>query len=510
MLVARARGYRLGLKALAVAGALVAGCSLAQAQSDWFRPPADVGQPSSRPAQQQQRYQSQPRQQQRPAARQQARPAQQPRYQSQPQQQPRRAWSPFQPFIDLFGGGGGGGGERRPPRLRQYPGDGGGGPAAAPPAVVQQAPAVPRGKVYATAAEARGEVQDVKDVVLVIGDEQAATLAQGLADAFAADREGAVVVGKTQDGSGIAAASLFDWVGNARQLPGEEQPNVIVVLAGANDLKPIDDPAGRAEVLDERWRELYGKRFEEFLLALKLHGRPVVVAGLPPVEDEARNEQIARLNALLKEQVERAGFIFVDVTDGFVDENGKFMTSGPAVDGQRRRLRNADGVGFTRAGARKLAFFVDQQLDDLMHREDAPTAATDPADTRPSIIQLTGGTAASARTLAGAPAAPAGPAAKEAPKDIVHAAPAAPKPEPANLLVSGAAPPAVAGRTDDFRWPAGQPAAATEPLVPLMPQTELPAATPSAAQGVSPAPADSAAGAGTGTGTAAPAQPAAP
>ncbi len=208
--------------------------------------------------------------------------------------------------------------------------------------------------------------------------------------------------------SGIAPASPYDWIATARQLPsGEEQPNVIVVLAGANDLKPIDDPAGRAEVLDERWRELYGRRFEEFLLALKLHGRPVVVAGLPPVEDEARNEQIAQLNALLKEQVERAGFIFVDVTDGFVDENGKFMTSGPAVDGQRRRLRNADGVGFTRAGARKLAFFVDQQLDDLMHREDAPTAATDPADTRPSIIQLTGGTAGSARTLAGAPAAPA-------------------------------------------------------------------------------------------------------
>ncbi|MDF2620968.1 MAG: hypothetical protein K0S00_3627 [Xanthobacteraceae bacterium] len=503
MLVARARGYRLGLKALAVAGAMVAGCSLAQAQSDWFRPPADVGQPSGRQAPQP-RYQSQPRQQ-RPAARQQARPAQQPRYQSQPQQ-PRRAWSPFQPFIDLFGGGGGG--ERRAPRLRQYPGDGGGGPAAAPPAVVQQAPAVPRGKVYATAAEARGDVADVKDVVLVIGDEQAGTLAQGLADAFAADREGAVVVGKTQDGSGIAPASPYDWIATARQLPsGEEQPNVIVVLAGANDLKPIDDPAGRAEVLDERWRELYGRRFEEFLLALKLHGRPVVVAGLPPVEDEARNEQIAQLNALLKEQVERAGFIFVDVTDGFVDENGKFMTSGPAVDGQRRRLRNADGVGFTRAGARKLAFFVDQQLDDLMHREDAPTAATDPADTRPSIIQLTGGTAGSARTLAGAPAAPAA-AAKDAPKDIVHAAPAVPKPEPANLLVSGATPPGVAGRTDDFRWPAGQPAAATEPLVPLMPQTELPGATPSAAQGMSAAPADSAAGAGTGT--AAPAQPAAP
>ncbi|QFR33105.1 GDSL-type esterase/lipase family protein [Ancylobacter sp. TS-1] len=472
----RARGFRLGLKTLAVAGVLVAGCSLAQAQSDWFRPPADIGQSSGRNSVQRQQAPSrqqaqQPRQNSR---QQQARPsAQQPAREAQP----RRAWSPFQPLIDLFSGGS---------RARQVP-------QAPPPPVVAQQPAEPRGKVFASTAEARADTPDLKEIVLVLGDEQAGPLAQGLADAFAADREGAVVVGRSEDGSGFAPGNRFDWIATARQFPvGSDQPNVIVVFAGGNDLKPIEDPAGRAELLDDRWRDIYGRRFQEFLLALKMQGRPVVVVGLPPAEDDVRNAQIVRLNELLKEQVERAGLIFVDVTDGFVDENGKFMMSGPAVDGQRRRLRTSDGIGFTRAGARKLAFFVDRELDDLMVRKDTPAAeAPDPADARPSIVNLTGGPVGNARALAGGPGAtPATPA------SIVQAAtPDSAVPEPASVLVSGTTLPPVAGRTDDFRWPAGQPAATTDPLVPPMPPSVLPPVV---------APLSGAAGTGTGTGTAAP------
>lgn len=446
----RLHGYRIGLKALAVAGVLVAGCSLAQAQNDWFRPPGDVGQPSSRPSQQR------PQQQQRQQARPQQRAA--------PPAEPRRAWSPFQPLIDLFGGR-----DNRPRRVRPMQPE-----LAPPPPVVAQQPAEPRGKVHASASEARAASDEVKEVVLVFGDEQAGTLAQGLADAFAADRETAAVVARAEADAGFAPGSGVDLIAAARQLPtGSEQANVIVVLAGSHDLEPITDASGdRAELFDERWRDLYSRRVEDFLLALKLQRRNVVVVGLPPVEDAVRNEQITRYNALLKEIVERSGFIFVDVTDGFVDENGKFMMSGPAVDGQRRRLRTADGAGFTRAGARKLAFFVDQKLDDLLTGKDLPAAAADPAESRPSIIMLTGGPpAGNARSLAGAPGALSAADLRPSPVAEVDATP-----EPARMLVEGTAPPAVPGRTDDFRWPPGQP---EEPLVPPMPQAPLPGtATP--------------------------------
>ena len=45
------------------------------------------------------------------------------------------------------------------------------------------------------------------------------------------------------------------------------------------------------------------------------------------------------LNELYRAQAEKAGIIYVDVWEGFVDEGGKFAASGPDVDGQTRRLR---------------------------------------------------------------------------------------------------------------------------------------------------------------------------
>ncbi|MGA0562756.1 GDSL-type esterase/lipase family protein [Ancylobacter sp. VNQ12] len=477
-----ARRFDRALKVLA-AGALLAGALLLAsppvlAQSDWFRPPGNVGQPSSRPSQPQRQQQVRPPVQQRQQA-----PSRAQQRQAAPA--PRESWSPFQPLINLFGGD-------RPrtvaPRLPR-----GVDPAPVVRAPVVAPPAEPRGTVFENVAAARSEGKDVSQVVLVLGDEYAGPLAQGLADAFAADREGVAVAGRSEAGSGLGPASSFDWLSTIRQLSPGEPPNVIVLFAGANDLAPIDDPAGRAELLDLRWREIYGRRLDEVLASLKALGRPVAVVGLPPVEDDDLNERRTQYNALVKDQVERAGLIFVDASDGFVDENGKFMMSGPAVDGQRRRLRTADGIGFTRAGGRKLAFFVDRELDDLLSRpgDATPAAATqNPADTRPSIILLTGGAAPGARALAGAPGGTA-PAAMPAVSDG--------QPEPSRVLVSGEALPAVAGRTDDFRWPAGQPAATAEPLVPAMPGgTALPSG---------PVPALAAPGtptSGAGMGTAAP------
>ena len=461
----------LWLHVLVMTGTLLLGGSLAHAQSDWFRPPGNVGQSRPTPPQQapsRQRQQQMPQQQYR---QQQARP--QP--QMQPQQvQPRQSWSPFQPFMNMF---------RSEPRRYVQPAR----PRdVAPPVARVIEPTEPRGTVYDSIASARKGTDKVTDVVLVLGDEYAGSLAQGLADAFVVDREGVVVIGKDKAGSGFGPDGKYDWVGAGRQLAVSEEASVIVVFAGTSDLAAINDPAGRAELFDERWRDLYGRRVDAFLQGLKLHGRPVVVVGLPPVDDDAGSERNVQLNALLKEHVERANLLFVDASDGFADENGKFMMSGPAVDGQRRRLRTADGVGFTRAGGRKLAFFVDRQLDELLKRETDPAAAAavNPADTKPSIILLTGGAASGARSLAGAPTGAVVPV-----KAVVGAANA--QPAPAHTLISGDPLPAVVGRTDDFRWPASQPAESA-------PEAAAPAATPAAP--VQAVPESPLPGAGVGTG----------
>ena len=76
----------------------------------------------------------------------------------------------------------------------------------------------------------------------------------------------------------------------------------------------------------------------------------------------------------------RAGIAYVDVWDGFVDEGGRFLQQGPDFEGQIRKLRSSDGVYFTRAGALKLAHYVERELNRLLAARSAPIVLpTEPA-----------------------------------------------------------------------------------------------------------------------------------
>jgi hypothetical protein len=50
------------------------------------------------------------------------------------------------------------------------------------------------------------------------------------------------------------------------------------------------------------------------------------------------------LNELYRSRAEKAGIVYVDIWDGFVDESGRYSPDGPDFEGQIRRLRSSDGV----------------------------------------------------------------------------------------------------------------------------------------------------------------------
>ena len=83
------------------------------------------------------------------------------------------------------------------------------------------------------------------------------------------------------------------------------------------------------------------------------------------------------LNDLFRARAERAGIVYIDVWDGFVDDGGKYSSYGPDYEGQIRRLRSGDGVylhQIRRAQARPLC----RARDPPLHEQ--PLAAGDAAD----------------------------------------------------------------------------------------------------------------------------------
>jgi hypothetical protein len=212
----------------------------------------------------------------------------------------------------------------------------------------------------------------------------------------------------------------------------------------------------------DAWSEAYSRRIDETIAALKTSGVPVFWVGLPPLRGQKAAVDIPYLNDLYRGRADKAGIIYIDVWDGFVDEDGRFVQYGPDVEGQTRRLRSADGAYFTQAGAKKLAHYVQREIERWLNNRAAPAAVAIPVDPKEAAPKETKESKAEAAKAAGPHARPlSGPAVPltaeraiesdellgGAPRQTANDAMAA------KVLVRGEPVPAPAGRADDFAWP---------------------------------------------------------
>jgi hypothetical protein len=198
----------------------------------------------------------------------------------------------------------------------------------------------------------------------------------------------------------------------------------------------------------DQWAELYGKRIDEMIAALKSKGVPVIWVGIPAIRGTKSTSDLGYLDELYREHAEKAGIVYVDIWDGFVDDQGRYAVEGPDFQGQTRRLRSADGVHFTQAGAVKLASYVDRDLRRALSNHVVPVALpgpetgpqSGPAGGRPDVGPVlplsTGG--GEHRDLLGAGD---------------HPTQMTPDPTAAKFLSRGETLPTPAGRADDFSWP---------------------------------------------------------
>lgn len=361
--------------------------------------------------------------------------------------------------------------------------------------------------------------------ILVLGDSMADWLAYGLEEQLAETPE-IGIVRKHKALSGLIRYDQkndTDWPKVARELIAAEKPQAVIVLVGLQDRQDIrekapakpqpqsqsqqkpaqsgqqpapgaaqtskpsesnDDEtpsiaspepqrarsAGPVEFRSEAWEELYGAKVDEMIAAVRTAGVPVLWVGVPAVRGAKSTADLQYLNDIIRPRVEKAGFIFVNVWDGFVDERGNFMQRGPDETGQIRVLRTPDGVHFTRFGARKLAHYVERDLKRVL-REPIPAALSNiPADPQPAQTAKPSGPAA--RPLAG-PVILLGTPLQE-PTDLaggtpVPAAKAGPPLDAVatRVLVKGEPQRSEPGRADDPAWPPRMPnLVAAEPLPP--------------------------------------------
>ena len=213
---------------------------------------------------------------------------------------------------------------------------------------------------------------------------------------------------------------------------------------------------------------------------------PVFWVGMPIMENQRLSTDMLALNEIVRNAVKNAGATYVDLWEPFADDQNRYSPIGPDLNGDTVRLRTADGVHFTKLGARKAAHFVELEIKRAMDRQPPPQAAialpsiptTPPPPTPPSAREASNasstrspaaGSTASRSPNLSLPVKPlAGPILPLNGVEVNARAPSFWAVRPARtrsmprrlverVLVQGHAPDPKAGRADDFRWPLALP-----------------------------------------------------
>ncbi len=195
--------------------------------------------------------------------------------------------------------------------------------------------------------------------ILVVGDFFAGNIGGELETTFEAS-PGVAVVTRSDGSSGLVRDDHYDWLGQLPAIVDEVQPAIVVVMLGANDRQQMTATGNREKFRSEAWFNEYQRRVSEAARIVASRKLPLLWVGLPAFQSPSMTADAVTLNAIYRSRTEEVGGEFVDIWDGFVSEDGKFIVTGSDVNGQQVRLRGSDGITFTNAGKRKLAFYVEK------------------------------------------------------------------------------------------------------------------------------------------------------
>ena len=310
-------------------------------------------------------------------------------------------------------------------------------------------------------------------VVLVVGDFLGSGLAEGLTTAFS-ENPGIRIVDRTSGSSGFVRDDFYNWPEKIIELIDTEKPAAIVVMLGTNDRQEMLVGEVEETVRSENWTKEYGARTQALAKAIAEKKVPFLWVGVPAFKSSKMLLDMLAFNDIYRAAASSVGAEFVDIWDGFVDENGAYMSNGPDINGQPARLRAADGINLARPGKRKVAFYAEKPLYKLLG-ETPPTAV--PGSSAPTAQSPSSAVSSMAAIAAPAqdmdvvvdslddmgPIDPGRPVALRSPAldggtellgEVAEPRRGARTPGE-KLAIEGIAPPSLPGRADDFSWPQG-------------------------------------------------------
>jgi lysophospholipase L1-like esterase len=198
--------------------------------------------------------------------------------------------------------------------------------------------------------------------VLIVGDSIGLDMGGALQSDLAAT--GVVTAAlDARESTGLTRPDYFDWPAELTTDLKAADPQVVVVMIGANDaqdfLGPPDTPYA-----SPKWNDLYTQRVAQFLQIASSGGATVVWVGMPPMQNPALSAQLADLNVVDQQQAAAAKppATFVSTQKSLGSATGAYTAFVTNAAGQIVNTRTPDGIHLTPGGSQVVAQQVIAQL----------------------------------------------------------------------------------------------------------------------------------------------------
>ena len=169
-----------------------------------------------------------------------------------------------------------------------------------------------------------------------------------------------------RESTGLTRPDYFNWPAELASDMRTAQPQVVVVMIGANDaqdfLGPPDVPYS-----SPRWNGLYAQRVSQFMQIAGSSGALVVWVGMPPMQNPGLNAEMADVNTIDAQQATQATppvhFLTTDKSLGTAQ--GGYTAFVTDAGGQIVNVRTPDGTHLTPGGGQVAAQQVVAALQGL-------------------------------------------------------------------------------------------------------------------------------------------------
>lgn len=168
--------------------------------------------------------------------------------------------------------------------------------------------------------------------------------------------------------SGLTRPDFFNWPARLADVINNDDPEVMVMIFGANDAQGMELSNGVFQPFDDEWVAEYSTRVGFAMdIVSQDPDRLVIWVGQPIMRSDNFDARMNRLNQIYAEQaLLRERVVYMDTRALFSNSSGRYEAFLPALDGEVRNLRQQDGTHLSRAGGDLLADAVLDVLGDYV------------------------------------------------------------------------------------------------------------------------------------------------